>query len=125
MKLLDTAIRAIEQVSPALKMVILQTGGKGYGFEFSGKVCIDPPLRESMPRIPEPYASKIFYYTQYDLLTELSKGKDWTFAEVRPDGIVGFTPISNAMIWRRALESFWQYIAESTVKVPRLIGLVV
>ncbi|UPX14082.1 uncharacterized protein EKO05_0004573 [Ascochyta rabiei] len=50
-----------------------------------------------MPRIPEPYASKIFYYTQYDMLSELSKGKKWTFAEVRPDGIVGFTPTSNAM----------------------------
>nr|GFD58056.1 hypothetical protein [Tanacetum cinerariifolium] len=32
-----------------------------------------------------------------DLLADLSKGKGWTFAEVRPDGIVGFTPISNAM----------------------------
>lgn len=95
--LLDTAIRAIEQVSPALKMVVLQTGGKGYGLEFPDKVSINPPLRENMPRIPEPYASKIFYYTQFDLLAELSKGKHWTFAEVRPDGIVGFTPTSNAM----------------------------
>lgn len=95
--LLDTAIRAIEQVSPALKMVVLQTGGKGYGLEFPDKLTIKTPLREDMPRIPEPYASKIFYYSQYDLLAELSKGKDWTFAEVRPDGIIGFTPVSNAM----------------------------
>ncbi|KAJ8115984.1 hypothetical protein OPT61_g2490 [Boeremia exigua] len=95
--LLDTAIRAIEQISPVLKMVILQTGGKGYGLEFPDKVSINSPLHESLPRIPEPYASKVFYYTQYDLLTELSKGKDWTFAEVRPDGIIGFTPINNAM----------------------------
>lgn len=50
-----------------------------------------------MPRIPEPYASRLFYYSQYDLLAELSKGKDWTFTEVRPDGIIGFTPINNAM----------------------------
>ena len=50
-----------------------------------------------MPRIPEPYANKIFYYTQYDLLTKMSEGKSWTFSEVRPDGIVGFTPTSNAM----------------------------
>ncbi|KAF1365620.1 hypothetical protein EJ07DRAFT_170305 [Lizonia empirigonia] len=95
--LLDTAIRAIEQVSLKLKMVVLQTGGKGYGLEFPDKVSISPPLREDMPRIPEPYADRIFYYTQYDLLTKLSRDKDWTFAEVRPDGIVGFTPTSNAM----------------------------
>jgi hypothetical protein len=50
-----------------------------------------------MPRIPEPYASNVFYYAQYDLLAQLSMGKDWTFAEIRPDGIVGFTPTSNVM----------------------------
>ncbi|KAJ4988909.1 sirq protein [Stagonosporopsis vannaccii] len=95
--LLDTALRAIEQVSPVLKKVILQTGGKGYGLEFPDKLTISTPLREDMPRIPEPYASRIFYYSQHDLLVELSKGKDWTFTEVRPDGIIGFTPINNAM----------------------------
>ncbi|KAF2626048.1 hypothetical protein BU25DRAFT_432606 [Macroventuria anomochaeta] len=95
--LLDTAIRAIEQISPQLKMVILQTGGKGYGLEFPDKVPINPHLRENMPRISEPYASKILYYSQYDLLTELSKGKDRMFAEARPDGIIGFTPVGNAM----------------------------
>ncbi|KAH6619911.1 hypothetical protein C7974DRAFT_435445 [Boeremia exigua] len=96
-ELIGTAVRAIEQVSPALKMVVLQTGGKGYGLEFPDKVTINTPLREDAPRIPEPYASRIFYYTQYDLLAELSVGKTWTFAEVRPDGIIGFTPINNAM----------------------------
>lgn len=78
-------------------MVVLQTGGKGYGLEFPDKLSITVPLREDMPRIPEPYASKIFYYSQYDLLASMSKDKDWTFAEVRPDGIIGFTPINNAM----------------------------
>lgn len=58
---------------------------------------IHPPLKESQPRIPEPYRSKIFYYTQYDKLQELSKGKPWTFTEIRPDGIVGFAPGSNFM----------------------------
>lgn len=95
--LLETAIRAVEQVSPALKTFILQTGGKGYGLEFPDQLTIKTPLRENMPRIPEPYASRIFYYTQHDVLAELSKGKDWTYTEVRPDGIIGFTPINNAM----------------------------
>ncbi|EHK95991.1 hypothetical protein M7I_8327 [Glarea lozoyensis 74030] len=95
--LLETAIRSIEEVSKDLKVVILQTGGKGYGLEFPKEVNIAPPLREDMPRIPQPYQDKIFYYTQYDLLTELSKGKSWTFTEIRPDGIVGFVPGSNAM----------------------------
>ncbi|KAA8916066.1 hypothetical protein TRICI_001789 [Trichomonascus ciferrii] len=95
--LLRVAIEAVEQVAPKLEAVILQTGGKGYGFEFPDKVEIKPPIPEDTPRIPEPYKSKIFYYTQYDLLTEMSKGKKWSFSEVRPDGIVGFVPGKNAM----------------------------
>jgi hypothetical protein len=39
----------------------------------------------------------VFYYSQYDKLTELSQGKSWTFSEIRPDGIVGFTPGWNVM----------------------------
>ena len=68
-----------------------------YGLEFPKDVTIAPPLRETHPRIPEPWASRIFYYTQYDLLERLSKGKSWTFSEIRPDGIVGFAPGSNVM----------------------------
>ncbi|KAK5692325.1 hypothetical protein LTR17_025375 [Elasticomyces elasticus] len=96
-RLLDNAIRAVEMVAPSLTSVILQTGGKGYGLEFPKEVGIHPPLAETCPRIPEPWASRIFYYNQYDLLTQLSAGKSWTFSEVRPDGIVGFAPGSNAM----------------------------
>lgn len=75
---------------------MLTKGGR-YGLEFPNAVKIEPPLKETCPRIPQPWASMIFYYTQYDLLTELSRGKRWTFSEIRPDGIVGFAPVSNAM----------------------------
>lgn len=68
-----------------------------YGLEFPKEVNINPPLKETHPRIPEPWADKIFYYTQDDLLERLSRGKSWTFSEIRPDGIVGFAPGSNAM----------------------------
>ncbi|GME41715.1 sirq protein [Neofusicoccum parvum] len=95
--LLEVAIRAVEAVSPNLKVVVLQTGGKGYGLEFPKDVAIRAPLKETYPRIPEPWASKIFYYTQYDMLKTLSRVKPWTFSEIRPDGIVGFAPSSNAM----------------------------
>lgn len=68
-----------------------------YGLEFPKEISIIPPLREDYPRIPEPYASNIFYYSQYDRLAELSKNKSWTFSEIRPDGIIGFTPVTNPM----------------------------
>jgi hypothetical protein len=87
--ILDVAIRAIEHLAPKLQSVILQTGGKGYGVEFPDKVTITAPLREDYPRIPKPYYENIFYYSQVDLLTSLSKGMSWTFSEIRPDVIVG------------------------------------
>ena len=96
--ILQTAIESVQNAGVNLKTVILQTGGKGYGLEFSKELEIQPPLRESMPRIPEPWKSNIFYYEQYDMLDALSdRGKKWTFSEIRPDGIIGFVPGSNAM----------------------------
>lgn len=82
---------------------------------------IYPPLKEDCPRIPEPWASKIFYYTQYDLLEELSAGKSWTYTEVRPDGIVGFTPTSNAMNMSQGIGlylSIFREVHGSGAKVP-------
>ena len=90
-------MQAVELVSPSLRVIILQTGGKGYGVEFSNKIEIKPPLREDYPRIPQPYYDNVFYYPQYDLLEESSKHAPWTFSEVRPDVIVGFVPGTNFM----------------------------
>ncbi|RAH81335.1 hypothetical protein BO86DRAFT_448471 [Aspergillus japonicus CBS 114.51] len=97
-QILRTAIEATNAAAPNLEVVILQTGGMGYGLGFPKEVNLQAPLHEDLPRIPEPWHSNIFYYSQYDLLTELSQrhGK-WTFSEIRPDGIVGFAPGSNAM----------------------------
>ncbi|KAJ9216562.1 hypothetical protein DTO166G4_1778 [Paecilomyces variotii] len=96
-ELIRVAITAIDEVAPNLETVILQTGGKSYGVEFPDKVTISAPLKEDAPRIPEPWASNIFYYSQHDVLKELSQGKKWTFSEIRPDAIVGFVPGRNVM----------------------------
>ncbi|CAG9943093.1 unnamed protein product [Clonostachys rosea f. rosea IK726] len=96
-ELLSRAVKAVEKLSPSLKFVVLPTGTKAYGvhlldkFPFSDKL----PLAESLPRIPEPYASQMFYYGQCDELAELSEGKAWTWCDVIPDMIVGFVPNSN------------------------------
>jgi hypothetical protein len=66
-------------------------------------------MKESSPRIPEPYASDIMYYAQYDLLTKLSAGKQWKFTEVRPDGISGFVPSNNAMNLAQAFGLFFAF----------------
>ncbi|CAG8091454.1 unnamed protein product [Penicillium salamii] len=96
--ILCTTIESLENAGANLETVILQTGGKGYGLEFSQELDIRPPLHENMPRIPEPWRSNVFYYEQYDTLERLSEGgRKWSFSEIRPDGIIGFVPGSNAM----------------------------
>ncbi|KAF6241297.1 hypothetical protein HO173_000007 [Letharia columbiana] len=96
--ILSNALRAVEKTCPSLVFWTLQTGGKAYGVEFLDKgIKYEPPLEESAPRIPEPWASNVFYYAQYDTIKQLSEDKKWTFCEIRPDAIIGFVPQNNAM----------------------------
>ena len=95
--LIRTAVSAVDQVAPKLKAVILQTGGKHYGVEYPNEVELKVPLKEGQGRLPAPYKNDIFYYSQVDVLKELSAKRSWSFTEVRPDLIVGFTPGANFM----------------------------
>ncbi|KAL7273518.1 hypothetical protein RUND412_003613 [Rhizina undulata] len=96
-KMLENAVKALEEICPSFRFIVLQTGGKAYGVEFPENVAINAPLSESLPRIPSPYAENVFYYNQVDLLKRASEGKSWKWCEVRPDVIVGFVPNNNAM----------------------------
>ncbi|KAK1547118.1 hypothetical protein CPAR01_01085 [Colletotrichum paranaense] len=116
-ELLAVAVKAVEKVSPRLAFVVLQTGGKGYGLMYPDKVTLRTPLREDAPRIPRPWTDEVFYYAQHDLLRDLSRGKNWTFSEIRPDVIVGFAPTSNAMNMARGIGiylSVWRRVFGTT-----------
>ncbi|UKZ81669.1 hypothetical protein TrVFT333_009441 [Trichoderma virens FT-333] len=103
-RILETAVQAIERVSPKLRFWTLQTGGK-LGFP---KV----PAKETDPRIPQPYENQVFYYAQYDALQNLSAGKKWRFAEIRPDLVIGFVPGGgSAMNYVQALGIFLSFYA--------------
>jgi len=41
-----------------------------------------------MGRLPEPYDSNIYYHAFQEMLGTQSKGKNWTWCDVRPDAIV-------------------------------------
>ena len=98
-ELLETAITSIESLAPGLKHITIQSGSKAYGVEYlaTGKIPWNPPQKESMARVPEPYASGIFYYAQTDAIAALSKGKFWQWSDIRPDAVIGFVPNGNAM----------------------------
>jgi hypothetical protein len=70
------------------------------------KFPFTPPLAESLPRIPEPYASEMFYYSQVDYLAAACKGKPWSFCEIIPDMIVGFVPNNNIYCLAQTLATY-------------------
>lgn len=116
---------AIETLCPNFKFLVLPIGTKVYGvhlldaFPFSDSL----PLTEAHPRIPEPYASQMFYYNQVDLLAAKSKGKSWSFCDVRPDIVVGYVPNNNFYCLPQVLAIYLSLYADiegkgSTVPFP-------
>ncbi|GFP58591.1 hypothetical protein ACSS6W_005860 [Trichoderma asperelloides] len=113
-RILETAVKAVERVSSNLRFWTLQTGGKSYGFVHVHQLGFPKvPAKESDPRIPQPYEEQVFYYAQHDLLQKLSAGKNWRFAEIRPDLVIGFVPGGgNAMNYVQALGIFLSFYAD-------------
>jgi nucleoside-diphosphate-sugar epimerase len=78
----------------SLERFVLVTGTKYYGSHL-GEVAV--PLREHHPR----HASNNFYYNQIDALSAAQEGRNWTWTELRPHTLCGFspgTPMSLAMV---------------------------
>ncbi|KAF2430459.1 hypothetical protein EJ08DRAFT_633988 [Tothia fuscella] len=124
-ELLKRAVTACEHLSKKLQFVVLPTGTKAYGVHLIDKFPFgkDLPLKESLPKIPEPYASEMFYYNQTDFLANAAKGKPWTWCEVIPDMIVGFVPNNNIYCLPQAIAlylSLYRYIngKGATVEFP-------
>ncbi|KAF2093840.1 hypothetical protein NA57DRAFT_80840 [Rhizodiscina lignyota] len=89
---------AMDHLSPALEFVVLQTGAKMYGchlLEDHPTDYIHVPLKESFPRLKQPYHDLLFYHPQLDWVTEYAKDKKWNWCDTRPDIIIGFVPNQN------------------------------
>ncbi|KAI0028559.1 hypothetical protein K488DRAFT_89633 [Vararia minispora EC-137] len=96
--LLDTSLHALKETSPNMAHFIWQTGGKYYGAHLTREVIIPPaPWKEDAPRLPEPFASTIFYYKQTDIIKEHAKSSSWRWNDVRPEHVIGYGPATNAM----------------------------
>jgi len=69
----------------------------------------------------EPAGSKTWYPASENLLSEQSKGRQWTWCEVRPDAIIGFTPNGSAFNltahWATYL-SLYAHVEGKGAKVP-------
>lgn len=107
-------VTAIDRLSPNLQFVVLPTGTKAYGIHLMDRFPFakELPLRESLPRIPEPLGSQLFYYHQIDALSKLCKGRSWSWCEVRADTIVGFVPNNNICCAAQTLGIYLSLFAE-------------
>ncbi|KAI0967546.1 hypothetical protein F4678DRAFT_445955 [Xylaria arbuscula] len=130
-RMLQAVVDAHDLLCPDLRFVIFPGGTRGYGIYEPGGV-FTPPLTENMvDTLPHDYAKTVVYPAYRELLTAASHGKKWTWCEVCPDTIVGFTPngsqFSLALHWAQYLslyahnhgvESTPQQAGTSAVKVP-------
>ncbi|KAJ6544364.1 hypothetical protein B0H19DRAFT_1212553 [Mycena capillaripes] len=89
-RMLEHVVGAVESLSPNFRFLAWPSGTMGYGIYKPGGGPYKPPYKESMGRLPPPDGN--WYYEFEDFLTECSKEKKWTWCEVRPDAIVGFSP---------------------------------
>ncbi|EJD42574.1 hypothetical protein AURDEDRAFT_115013 [Auricularia subglabra TFB-10046 SS5] len=89
--MLERVVSALELLAPGLQFIAFPSGTRGYGIYVPGGLH-KAPLVESMDPLPEPYRSQVFYFAFQELLRKASSGKSWTWAELRPDAIIGFTP---------------------------------
>ncbi|KAJ7075746.1 hypothetical protein B0H15DRAFT_866034 [Mycena belliarum] len=88
--MLERVVGAMEALAPNFRFLAWPSGSMGYGIYKPGGGPFKAPYKESMGRLPAPDTN--FYYVFEDILAQRSKGKFWTWCEVRPDAIVGFSP---------------------------------
>ncbi|KAI9371742.1 hypothetical protein BJX61DRAFT_548093 [Aspergillus egyptiacus] len=112
--LLRRAVTAVDSLSAKLSAVVIPTGVKTYGVHLLDQFpnSDNLPLTESLPPIPEPFKSKLFYYDQIDLLERLSAAKPWIFCDLIPDIVVGFVPNNNAYCLAQWLALYLSLYAE-------------
>ncbi|KAI8627892.1 hypothetical protein F5Y19DRAFT_440263 [Xylariaceae sp. FL1651] len=103
-------IDAHSLLSPNLRFVAFPGGTRGYGIYVPGG-SFTPPLTEDMVNsLPPDYAKTVVYPEYRKLLSTASEGKNWTWCEICPDTIIGFTPngsqFSLALHWAQYLSLY-------------------
>lgn len=87
--LLKNVVEGVEASSGKLQHVYVQTGTKYYGMNFGP--FPKSPAREDDPRTMTPN----FYYDMMDYLSARQQaGATWSWSELRPNPVIGFSPAS-------------------------------
>ncbi|KAF7981805.1 hypothetical protein HWV62_31911 [Athelia sp. TMB] len=93
-KMITNVVGALNALAPGLRFLAFPTGAKGYGIHIPGGV-FEAPLVETM-KLPEAEELKLHHHALRDVCDAGSSGRSWTWAEIRPDAIIGFVPNGSA-----------------------------
>ncbi|KAK9802362.1 hypothetical protein SCARD494_00295 [Seiridium cardinale] len=109
-RMLQNVLGALNILRAPLKCVVFPGGTRGYGIYRPGGT-FTPPLKEDMvDSLPPDYAKTVVYPVFRQLLDEASQGNAWTWCEICPDVITGFTPngsqFSLALHWAQYLSLY-------------------
>ncbi|KAI2636863.1 hypothetical protein GGS26DRAFT_546195 [Hypomontagnella submonticulosa] len=101
---------AVNILCPNLASFVYSGGTRGYGI-YDPNISFKTPLEERMAgHLPEDYAKTVAYPWFREILTEAAKGCGWTWTEVCPDIVVGFSPIGSgyslALHWAQYLSLY-------------------
>ncbi|KAH6879409.1 hypothetical protein B0T10DRAFT_609852 [Thelonectria olida] len=109
-RMFQNVIDAHSLLSPNLQFVAFPGGTRGYGIYVPGGTFTPPLIEDMVNQLPPDYAKTVVYPAYRKLLNAASKGKSWTWCEVCPDAIVGFTPngsqFSLALHWAQYLSLY-------------------
>ncbi|RDA85264.1 hypothetical protein CP532_2322 [Ophiocordyceps camponoti-leonardi (nom. inval.)] len=89
-------VAALNLVAPRLRSFVYGGGTKQYGIYAPGGTW-SPPLKESLAegeqssRVPS-----CVYPVQRRILAEASENKPWSWTEICPDAVIGFSPLGSA-----------------------------
>lgn len=85
-------VRAVKTTSSNLQFFVYPGGTRGYGIYLPGGI-FSAPLSESMAdALPEDYKKTVAYPHYRELLSQESAESSWSWCELCPDAIIGFTP---------------------------------
>ncbi|TGJ78501.1 hypothetical protein E0Z10_g10266 [Xylaria hypoxylon] len=102
-RMLQNVVDAHNSLSPNLRFV-------GYGIYTAGGVFAPPLTEDMVDNLPPDHTETIVYPAYRGLLNQASEGRNWTWCEVCPDTIVGFTPngsqFSLALHWAQYLSLY-------------------
>lgn len=89
--MLSRVVDGIAALAPNFSMLVYPGGSKAYGVHAGGGFY-EAPYREDVPRLPKPHCDSVNYFAFRDYLSTHCKGKAWSWSEICPDAVIGYTP---------------------------------